>query len=163
VIEELSKRERLRGKFKFVHCRSCDAELGPVAEFFFLCKSEQDVSFASDAAMNKEATFSLVESSEGTKTKIRVHCVSCINAVNRGPSKAMTSEGESLAISLSSNIGIIVTYTEGAPRVAVFGYEKVALKTAGGDASSKQMWNQSIKDASFSLISQVGCCSHIGE
>jgi hypothetical protein len=160
AIKEVSERERLRGKFKFVHCRTCDAELGPIAEFFFMCKSEDDVSFASEVAMNKMETFKLVERTENSKIKIRVHCVSCQNAVNRGHLKATTLKGESLATPSPSNIGIIDTFTEGAPRVAVFGYEKVVLKTVEGDVSSKKKWNQSIKDASFSLISKVCTSCH---
>jgi hypothetical protein len=161
AIKEVSERERLRGKFKFVHCRTCDAVFGPIVEFFFMCKSEDDVSFASEVAMNKVETFKLVERTEKSKIKIRVHCVSCRNAENRGHSKATTWKGESLVTSPPSSIGIIDTFTEGAPRVAVFGYEKVVLKNAEGDVSSKKKWNQSIKDASFSLISKVCSCYHI--
>lgn len=63
----------------------------------------------------------------------------------------------------ATNIGIVEAFTEGAPRVVVFGSEKVVLKTAEGDVSTKMKWINAIKDASFSLISQVCSCCQVRE
>ena len=152
AIMEITERERIRGKFEFVHCHACDAELGPIAEFFFMCKSENDVSFASVVAMNKKEKFKL-ERKPDSKIKVEVHCVSCQNIMKKGQSKS--SKEESVAIPFSSKIGVVDTFTDEAPRVALFGYEKIVFRTAAGDISRKKKWSQSIIDSNFSLVTKV--------
>jgi hypothetical protein len=152
AIKVITERERIRGKFEVVHCHACDAELGPIAEFFFMCKSENDVSFASVVAINKKEKFKL-EIKPDSKIKFEVHCVSCQNIMKIGQSKS--SKEESVAIPFSSKIGVVDTFTDEAPRVALFGYEKIVFRTAAGDISRKKKWNQSIIDSNFSLVTQV--------
>ena len=130
-----------------VNCKACETTLGPIEEFFFLKKSEDEAMFVLTLCEKKEKLFNRGELAADLKRR-DIHCAECCR---RNRVQSSESNGQNK----SSTIGIIDLMTPGADNQLQLSWKMVVCKTASGDSLTANKWPKQLKLPDFSDVKQV--------